>query len=244
MALVEWKLLYWLHSKSVLPSTHLPRTHRGATRPAWACRPARIQRKTSREGYRNHQTSYHASNLTWSSKGKKATSTWQVDLNLVGGGQKTLPFDLTRARLRISSSLKSSALRNNRKKKSVRSHPKRPLTLFEIWQPLSIGHKVNDVYGNQGHYSLGSWFKSSLWLYVPKRKQKGRRGKGGGQKPGNVRVARADFKLERSRFALISLHGSPEIEWNISVISDAFFHVVGLEKELGLPKQIAKLALT
>ena len=51
----------------------------------------------------------------WSSKGKNATSTGHVDLNLVGGGQKTRPVWFTNAKLLIYWPLKSSALKKNRK---------------------------------------------------------------------------------------------------------------------------------
>ena len=47
----------------------------------------------------------------WSSNGKYATSTWQVERNLVGGGQNTLPLLVTNAKLLIYFAVKSSALR-------------------------------------------------------------------------------------------------------------------------------------
>ena len=46
----------------------------------------------------------------WSSNGKKATLTGQVERNLVGGGQKTRPLLWTKAKLLMYWPLKSSAL--------------------------------------------------------------------------------------------------------------------------------------
>ena len=64
----------------------------------------------------------HDANLrmhVWSSNGKNATFTGHVDLNLVGGGQKTRPVQSTKAKLLIYSPLKSSALKITQNNKLI-----------------------------------------------------------------------------------------------------------------------------